>query len=298
MKRILSIVALMTVVYSASAQQLYTSSLYEMQSLLHNPGTAGLFQDNMIGASYRSQWSGISGSPRTAMVFGSYNLKKENAGISGYLFTDKTGPTSRTGLSASFAKHLKMKDGSVWSVGIEARALQFGIDRAKLSATLGADPALGNAENRFKFDAGLGVAYQKNNLRLGASVSQLVQSKLGFYNGTTTLAEEARLYRHYYFHGSYSWNVDESTEITPNFLVIYLPNAPTEIQGGVKVEHKDLFWWGLSFRAKQSAIISAGVNIQQRLNLGYSFDIYRTPLSLFDAGANAHELMLRLKLKK
>jgi type IX secretion system PorP/SprF family membrane protein len=298
MKRILSIVALITVVYSASAQQLYTSSLYEMQSLLHNPGTAGLFQDNMIGASYRSQWSGISGSPRTAMVFGSYNLKKENAGISGYLFTDQTGPTSRTGLSASFAKHLKMKDGSVWSVGIEARALQFGIDRAKLSATLGADPALGNAENRFKFDAGLGVAYQKNNLRLGASVSQLVQSKLGFYNGTTTLAEEARLYRHYYFHGSYSWNVDESTEITPNFLVIYLPNAPTEIQGGVKVEHKELFWWGLSFRAKQSAILSAGVHIQQRLNLGYSFDIYRTPLSLFDAGANAHELMLRLKLKK
>jgi type IX secretion system PorP/SprF family membrane protein len=298
MKRILSIVALITVVYSASAQQLYTSSLYEMQSLLHNPGTAGLFQDNMIGASYRSQWSGISGSPRTAMVFGSYNLKKENAGISGYLFTDQTGPTSRTGLSASFAKHLKMKDGSVWSVGIEARALQFGIDRAKLSATLGADPALGNAENRFKFDAGLGVAYQKNNLRLGASVSQLVQSKLGFYNGTTTLAEEARLYRHYYFHGSYSWNVDESTEITPNFLVIYLPNAPNEIQGGVKVEHKELFWWGLSFRAKQSAILSAGVHIQKRFSFGYSFDIYRTPLSLFDSGSNAHELMLRLLLKK
>jgi type IX secretion system PorP/SprF family membrane protein len=298
MKRLLLVGLNLMAFIVSNSQQLQTSSLYEMQSLLHNPGTAGLFQDNMIGASYRSQWSGISGSPRTAMVFGSYNLKKENAGISGYLFTDKTGPTSRTGLSASFAKHLKMKDGSVWSVGIEARALQFGIDRAKLSATLGADPALGNAENRFKFDAGLGVAYQKNNLRLGASVSQLVQSKLGFYNGTTTLAEEARLYRHYYFHGSYSWNVDESTEITPNFLVIYLPNAPTEIQGGVKVEHKDLFWWGLSFRAKQSAIISAGVNIQQRLNLGYSFDIYRTPLSLFDAGANAHELMLRLKLKK
>lgn len=298
MKRFLSIASFLAVISTAQSQQLNTSSLYEMQSLLHNAGTAGLFQDNLIGASYRSQWSGISGSPRTALVFGSYNLKKENAGLSGYLFTDKTGPTSRTGLSASFAKHLKMKDGSIWSVGIEARALQFAIDRAKLSATLGADPALGNADNRFKFDAGLGVAYQKNGLRLGASVSQLVQSKLGFYNGTTTLSEEARLYRHYYFHGSYSWNVDESTEITPNFLVIYLPNAPTEIQGGVKVEHRDLFWWGLSFRSKQSVILSAGVNIQQRLNLGYSFDIYRTPLSLFDAGANAHELMLRLKLKK
>jgi len=64
------------------------------------------------------------------------------------------------------------------------------------------------------------------------------------------------------------------------------------------VEHQKVFWWGVSFRAKQSFIISSGVNIQQRLNLGYSFDIYRTPLSLFDAGGNAHELMLRLKLKK
>jgi type IX secretion system PorP/SprF family membrane protein len=298
MKRFLSLFILLQLVVNTQAQQLHTSSLYEMQSLLHNAGTAGLFQDNLIGASYRSQWSGISGSPRTALVFGSYNLKKENAGIAGYLFTDQTGPTSRTGLSASFAKHLKMKDGSVWSVGIEARALQFAIDRAKLSATLGSDPALGNADTRMKFDAGLGVAYQKNNLRLGASVSQLAQTKLGFYNGTVTLSEEARLYRHYYFHGSYGWKVDETTEITPNFLLIYLPNAPTEFQGGIRVEHKDLFWWGLSFRSKQSVILSAGVDIQQRLNLGYSFDIYRTPLSLFDAGSNAHELMLRLKLKK
>ncbi len=298
MKRIFFIVTALVVGTLTKAQQLHTSSMYEMQSLLHNAGTAGLFQDDLIGASYRSQWTGISGSPRTALVFGSYNLKKENAGISGYLFSDVTGPTSRTGLSASFAKHLKMKDGSIWSVGIEARALQFGIDRAKLSATLGADPALGNTDNRFKFDAGLGIAYQKNNLRLGASVSQLAQTKLGFYNGTMTLSEEARLYRHYYFHGSYGWKPDENTEITPSFLFIYLPNAPLEFQGGVRVAHNDLFWWGLSMRARQSFILSAGVNIQKRFNLGYSFDVYRTPLSLFDGGANAHELMLRLRLKK
>ena len=298
MKRFIISTTILLLTITGSAQQLQTSSMYEMQSLLHNAATAGLFQDDLIGASYRSQWAGISGSPRTALVFGSYNLKKENVGIGGYLFSDKTGPTSRTGLSASFAKHLKMKDGSVLSVGIEARAIQFAIDRAKLSATLGSDPALGNADNRFKADAGFGVAYQKNNLRLGASVSQLVQSKLGFYSGTMTLSEEARLYRHYYFHGSYSWTADGNTTITPSFLVIYLPNAPTELQGGVRVEHMETFWWGLAFRARQSAILSAGVNLQKRFSLGYSFDIYRTPLSLFDAGSNAHEVMLRLRLKK
>lgn len=298
MKRLLIVATNLLIAATSFGQQLQTSSLYEMQSLLHNPATAGLFQDDLIGASYRSQWSGLSGSPTTALLFGSYNLKKENIGLGGYLFSDKTGPTSRTGLSASFAKHLRLKDGSVLSVGIEARALQYAIDRAKLTATLGADPALGNADNQFKADAGFGIAYQKKGLNLGISVSQLVQSKLGFYNGTVTLSEEARLYRHYYLHGSYSWNPDEDTEITPSFLVIYLPNAPTEIQGGVRVAHKEIFWWGLAFRSRQSAILSAGVNLQKRVAIGYSFDIYRTPLSLFDAGSNAHELMLRLLLKK
>lgn len=298
MKRLLTVILCLLLAIFGQSQQLHTSSLYEMQSLLHNAATVGLFQDNLIGASYRSQWSGISGSPRTALVFGSYNFKKENLGIGGHLFSDRTGPTSRTGIAVSVAKHLKMKDGSTWSVGLEARGLQFAIDRAKLSATLGADPALGNTDTRIKFDAGLGIAYQKDNLRLGASVAQLVQSKLGFYNGTATLSEEARLYRHYYFHGSYSWKVDEDTELIPSFLLIYLPNAPTEIQGGVRVEHKQLFWWGLAFRTRQSAIVSAGIHWQKRVSFGYSFDIYRTPLSLFDAGSNAHELMLRLLLKK
>jgi hypothetical protein len=75
MKRLFISTATLLIALTGVSQQLQTSSMYEMQSLLHNAATAGLFQDDLIGASYRSQWTGISGSPRTAMVFGSYNLK-------------------------------------------------------------------------------------------------------------------------------------------------------------------------------------------------------------------------------
>jgi hypothetical protein len=98
--------------------------------------------------------------------------------------------------------------------------------------------------------------------------------------------------------GSYQWQVDESTKIIPHFLVIYLPNAPTELQAGARVEHRDLFWWGLSLRARQSWMLSAGIKLQQKLTVGYSFDIYSTPLSVFDRGANAHELLLRYQMGK
>ncbi|HEY6502740.1 MAG TPA: type IX secretion system membrane protein PorP/SprF [Chitinophagaceae bacterium] len=302
MKRyIISIALIAATAATVQSQQLQTSSLYDMQGVLHNPSMAGVYQNDqkgMIGATYRSQWSSFSGSPKTATIFGSFNLPDQKIGLGGYLYNDVTGPTSRTGLQLAFAKHIPLKNDAKFSLGIEARGVQYAIDRAKLTQTLGSDPALGASDNKFKFDAGFGISYTSKKFQVGASVSQLIQSKLGYYNGSQTLTEEGRLYRHYYLHSLYNWNVDEVTTITPNVLFIYLPNAPLEFQGGVRVEHNDLFWWGVSYRAKQSFMLSAGVNVSKKFTIGYSYDIYKTPVSNFDEGASAHEVLLRYNIVK
>jgi type IX secretion system PorP/SprF family membrane protein len=280
-----------------SAQQLQTSSMYDLQGIYHNPSTAGV-QGSMVGVSYRTQWSGFSGAPKTATVFGSFDMPKHNIGIGGYIYNDKTGPTSRTGVQLAFAKHIPLDNGGRFSLGIEARGLQYSIDRAKLTESLGADPAIGTSDNRFKFDAGFGISYTGKKLQVGVAASQLVQSKLDFYTGNLTRSEEGRLYRHYYFHGKYKWTVDDATTISPNFLVIYLPNAPTEYQFGARVEHNEKFWWGVGYRVKQSFLLSAGLNVNKKFTIGYAFDIYNTPVSVFDAGANAHEMLLRYNISK
>lgn len=282
---------------SVSAQQLQTSSLYDLQGVFHNPSMAGVGK-SMVGVSYRTQWSSISGSPKTATVFGSFDLPSLKIGLGGYIYNDKTGPTSRTGVAISFAKHIPMNNDATFSLGIEARGQQYSIDKAKLTATLGADPAIAAADSRFVFDAGFGISYTGKRLQLGAAASQLVQSKLDFYSGNTTRSEEGRLYRHYFFHGGYKWNVDPATSITPNFLVIYLPNAPTEYQFGARVEHNERFWWGASYRLKQSWMLSAGVHVNKKFTIGYSFDIYQTPVSVYDAGSNAHEILMRFNFPK
>jgi type IX secretion system PorP/SprF family membrane protein len=283
---------------TASAQQLMNSSLYDLQGNLHNPAVAGVGGQTLIGATYRSMWSGIEGSPTTALIFGSTYLEKAKIGIGGYLYSDVTGPTSRKGIQTSYAYHIPLQKGGIFSVGLEARFQQFAIDKAMLIDAIGNDPVMGGAANRFKGDAGLGVAYTSKKFQVGASVSQLIQSKLDFYSGSLSRTEEARLYRHFYLHGSYNWKVDANTTVIPNFLVIYLPNAPTEVQAGARVEHRELFWWGLSLRARQSWMLSAGVKVQKKLTLGYSFDIYSTPLSVFDKGPNAHEVILRYQFSK
>jgi type IX secretion system PorP/SprF family membrane protein len=298
MKKYSIIILLLSMVTTLHAQQLQTSSLADMQGVFHNPAMAGATQRGLVGVTYRDQWTGMSGNPKTATVFGSFELPDQKIGLGGYIYNDKTGPTSRTGVQLSFAKHIPTSNGGKISLGIEARGLQYAIDIAKLSPTLGSDPVLGSADNKFKFDAGFGIAYVSKRLQLGASVSQLVQSKLGFYTGNLTSGEEARLYRHYYFHGAYRLINDGSTTVTPNFLVIYLPNAPTEAQIGARVEHNEVFWWGLSHRINQSFILSAGVNLNKKFTVGYAFDIYNTPFSVFEKGSNAHEVILRYNIFK
>lgn len=280
------------------AQQLQTSSLYDMQGVLHNPSMVGAEPKTTIGITYRSQWSGISGAPKTATVFGSFDMPKHNIALGGYLYNDQTGPTSRTGLQLAFAKYIPLQNDARLSFGIETRFQQYSLDREKLMQAIGSDPAISGGDNQFKFDAGFGISYTGKKLQLGASVSQLAQSKLNFYSGNLSRTEEARLYRHYYFHGRYNWDVDQTVTIVPHFLMIYLPNAPVEFQAGARLEYEKLFWFGAGFRINQGAMLSAGLHINKKFTIGYAFDIYKAPASVFNNGGYSHELILRYDFVK
>jgi len=279
---------------ATTAQQLHTSSLFELQSIFHNPAMAGNLSSNMVGISYRSQWAGISGSPKTATIFGSVDLPEHLIGLGGYLYNDQTGPTSRTGAQFSFAKHLPVSDKGHFSLGVEARFFQFAIDREKLTGLLG-DPVLAGAGNRFKYDMGFGASYNTKRLNVGVSVSQLIQTKLDFYTGNLNTSATARLYRHYYLHGQYRLETSGGTAFVPNLLVVYLPNVSrTEWQAGMRIEREEL-WVGGGIRINQSYLLTAGYNLNRRLSIGYAFDNYTAPVSGFtsDGRAAGHELILR-----
>jgi type IX secretion system PorP/SprF family membrane protein len=299
MKKYIIAITVLFAGFSATAQQLQTSSVYELQGVLYNPANAGVSKNNFAGVSYRTQWSSISDAPKTGTVFGSFAVPKYKMGISGYLYNDKTGPTSRTGIQISVAKHIKFDNGANLSLGIATTFQQMSINRNKLIDILGAsDPAVANADNSFNFDAGFGISYNTERLQLGASVAQLLESKLDFYKGNLNRSQEAKLYRHYYLHGKYTIDLDDQTTITPNLLWIYLPNAPSEFQIGATVEHFNLFWWGVGLRSKSDVMLSAGIRIQKKFSIGYCFDIYNTPISGYQAGANGHEVALKYEFIK
>jgi type IX secretion system PorP/SprF family membrane protein len=297
MKKYIIIIAILLTTQITNAQQLQTSSFYDLQGIIHNAGMAGVNSANFVGVSYKTQWNGIAGKPTTGTLFGSFKLPKQKLGVSANIYNDVTGPTSRTGVQLSIAKHIALQNGGLFAVGIENRFQQYAINQSKLPSLVG-DPALAGKLNSFKYDAGFGVSYSDQKFQIGAGVSQLVQTKLNTYSGNLNPNQEGRLYRHFYVHSLYNYNIDENTVITPNVLFTYLPNAPLEMQGNIRIEHNKLFWYGVGGKLHQGFMLSGGLRINKSLLVGYAYDIYKTPISIFDNGSNGHEFIMRYEFAK
>lgn len=91
--------------HKLSAQQLPLFTQYRENTGLLNPAALepdylGYGNNFTVGASYRSQWDGLSGAPKTMTLRATY-FADDYAGVTmmggGYLVRDQTGPLSFTG---------------------------------------------------------------------------------------------------------------------------------------------------------------------------------------------------------
>lgn len=296
-KKIVLITSLSFCFANIYAQQLFKLSQFTQHNFLFNPAAAGANDVASIGATYKKMWSGLSGGPQTTVLFADKYFDKKNTGVGVYFYDDKTGPTSRTGgeISLSYSVKLGSKEKRVM-FGLAGEFLQYRIDKSSMSVFIPNDPLLASANSKIKGDAAAGVYYKSPTLNAGISVQNILQSKLDFIKANSN--PSGKLYRHYYFMGSYNWVVDEENVLIPNTLVKYLPNSPTDVELGVRLEHKDMFWVGVNHTFKQSYSLFAGVKMNKSLSIGYAFDQYNTPLSVFDGGGGAHEIMVRYFFSK
>ena len=298
MRKFILLLTLIVVFEAGWAQQLHFTSQYLQHNSMYNPAAAGIANKDMIGISYRSMWASFPGNPRTFMVYGDVALPKLNAGVGAYVYRDETGPTSRTGLQLAYSYHITSKDTkSTLGLGLELRALQYAIDKSKLSAALGDDPVLMGSSNKMGIDAGAGIYFTNGPLSVGAAVSQLIQSKLQLANVPNS-TQGGKLYRHYNFTANYKINTGADIYIIPNVMVRVIENSPSEYDFGAKFDYQEKIWWGMNWRLRQYWSLQAGFKLLQRVNLTYSYDYYQSPISVYTAGSGANEIGLQFELKK
>ncbi len=298
MKKLLPSAAFVMFSFFANAQQLQFTSQYLQHNAMYNPGAAGIANKNMVGVSYRSQWSSFPGNPRTYMLYSDFALKKLNAGLGAYAYRDETGPTSRTALQLAYSYHITSRDQkNQLGIGLELRGLQFAVDQSKIITTTSSDPVFTGNSKKLGIDAGAGLYFTNQKLSVGAAVSQLIQSKLQL-NDVPNAKVSGKLYRHYNFNANYKIQTGGDIYLIPNALVRVIEHSPSEYEFGMLANYQEKVWWGVGYRVNQLFILQAGFKLADAINLTYSYDYYQTPINSYSAGSGAHEVGLRFDFNK
>ena len=273
---------------SVSGQQLPQYSQYMFNDFVINPALAGVQDYYQIRTNHRFQWVGMVDPPLTNSIAFYGPHSSMDMGFGGYIYTDVTGPTSRTGATGSYAYNIAINRDIRLSMGLSLSMLQYRIDGTQLTPENPSDHVFpGTVSTSYVPDAGIGVYMYGDGFYAGFSVAQLLNNKLTIFDEKSGLN---RLKSHFYLTGGYRFEVDRDWILEP--AAIIKATAPKEIRFelNTKVEWQEMVWAGIGYRFHEAISIMAGYNYDDKFYFGYAYDIGITDLRKYNMGT--HEIMI------
>lgn len=273
---------------STLAQQSPHFTQYMFNDFVINPAVAGTNDYYQIRSNHRFQWIGITDPPMTNTLSFYGPSGKLPMGFGAYFYNDVTGPTSRTGLTGSYAYNIEINNDMRISGGLSLGLMQYKLDGTQVNAKDQTDLAIQPIVNASYIpDAAIGFYLYAKDYYAGFSANQLFNNKLKIYEVKSGLN---RLKSHFYLTGGYKYKIDRDFTVEPSAIIkVTSPRAfQFDITG--RVIYQDTFWGGLSFRMKDAVSILLGYNYENKFSFGYAYDMGVNGLRKYNSGS--HELMI------
>ena len=278
--------------FAASAQQDPQISQHMFNHLMTNPGFAGNSGEINMMLLNRQQWVGFPGAPVTTVFQTDAALKLigDADGLGFTVVKDAIGYEKNVSFGLDYAYRFKLGPGMLgcgFSVGLMNKNLSPG-----WSETLGgdlvdnSDPALPKqVVNGVLTDIGAGFYYKQKKYYLALSVTHLNQPSFAF--------EETGHYslkRHYYLTGGYNLEMnDDRFTLQPSFFA-KTDGTTSQLDLDLMLLYNKRFWGGIGWRNSDAVMIFMGVEMQNGLKIGYSYDLNTSVLSRYNSGS--HELFI------
>ncbi len=301
MKKLFIIPIILCAVLSVNAQQLPQFTQFYLNKYVANPAFAGSQPFWEAQLNTRFQWVGIEDAPRTNILSVNGALNNRKMGLGGYLFSDNVGPTQRSGISASYAYHVKLTDELKLGVGVNAGGLQMAINGQDITLENSGDAALSNGTMQVvTYDAGAGIYLYTDEFWFSFSAPQLIGNKLEFFEDYEESLSS--LERHYYAGAGYSFEIANDFKVEPSFFAKYVDPIPPQFDVALRVIYADMIWAAGSYKLSaqpndDNAIgIMLGGMIQENLMFGYSFELPTSDV-ITQATSGSHEIMIGLRFK-
>lgn len=289
-KRLLAIVYMFTI-YTVFAQQDPQYSQYMYNTMSVNAAYTGQRDVLSITGLYRSQWVGVSGSPRSQTLSGHTPLNNQRLGVGVSIINDQLGPASETYFNANFSYRIPVDEvGAELSLGIKGGFHLLYTDWSK-GLYENQDRSFEDDLSVFSPTVGIGAYIHADEWYFGISIPNFI--KTDHYNDYQESLAEERL--HYYFIGGYVVDINPNMKLKPAFLVKAVPGSPliADFSGNTLIYER--LTLGLAYRWGDALSFLSGFQIDERFFVGYSYDYTTTYLKNYNSGT--HEIMLRFELK-
>jgi len=270
------------------AQQMPQYTQYMFNDFVINPAVAGVYDYYQIRTNHRFQWVGLLDPPMTNSIAFYGPSAKLPMGYGGYVYNDVTGPTSRTGITGSYAYNIAVTGDIRLSMGLSASVMQYRIDGTQLNPADVSDPTiLSLVSTSYLPDAGLGLYLYSEKFYVGLSAAQLLNNNIKIFDNKDGLN---RLKTHFNLIGAYHFWIDENWLIEPSLMV--KGTAPKELGFDItaRVEWKQTLWTAVSYRYAEAVGVMLGYSFDKSLFFGYAYDIGISDLRKYNTGS--HEVMI------
>ena len=304
MKKIFIIIGFMSVFGFANAQQDAQFSQYMFNGIYINPAYAGYKEQLNVHAFYRTQWTGITGAPKTMSLAVDAIANDGNVGLALQVSSDRLGAQRNQSVYGNYAYRIKMNaDGSSrLAFGLGVGAVQLGIDGAMLNPNdFEVNQPVGMQTSLIP-DARAGVYYSDSRFYAGFSADNLIAQ----YLDITKNAFIPQPKPHYYLTAGMLLPLSYEVSLKPSFLLKDDRGGPTSLDLNAFVIFADKFWIGGSYRTGvklynksylqkdlsnlNSAVGAIQVFPTENLRIGYAYDFSIGPLQGYSSGT--HEISL------
>ena len=275
---------------NADAQQVFRRSQFLVNPYMSNPAVAGTMPESPISATFRNQWAGFDGAPRTNTLSAHTSLPNR-FGIGGIVYSDNTGGAiKQSGVELTGSYTIDLNNYDAVSFGLSLMANQWSFDN-DLEVWDVEDPALQwGMEQSMSLDANFGMMIFGESYSFGFAIPQLLETKSGLNpSPNSTTNNDNSLFRHFRFMGRYAYDVNKDFQVEGAGLVRFTAVTPAQLDLYVKGTYADAAWLMLGFRAGDAVLVGAGGNYDQ-FGLAYTYDITSTDARLFSP--HTHEVTL------
>lgn len=265
----------------------YTQYMYNTINV--NPAYAGSRGVMSIFGLYRTQWVGLDGAPKTSSL-SIHSPLGSNLGGGLSLVNDKLGPTQENTLSADLSYTIQTSEVYKLSFGVKGTANFFNLDPTKLNPKNSNDPSLQNFHNSFSPNVGAGIYFHSDQLYLGLSAPNLLETNR--YNDNDVVVNKEKM--NLYLIGGYVFDLSPSLKFKPAFLLKEVSGAPLQLDVSGNFLFNEKFVLGLAWRWSAAASAMAGFQVSEGMYIGYGYDLETTKLNNYNSGS--HEIFLRFEL--